>query len=427
MKRIVLLLAAFVLSAIFPQTVFASTCADANDIGKTFCTCDDGAVQSELPGSSFTADSCNSGCWDNGSDSWALSECVDPDPTDPTIDPIDQDNVSDPTLVNVMTTTDTAAPATKAPDFVTPNLNVPIPGFEKDGNVNNGFISPTQSADKTSVSVNFLADYINAIYGWILGAAALVAVVMMMIGGLQYIMARGKSKYIEAAKTRITNAITGMVLLLAAYSLASLIDPRLVNPKSLTVQYVPYIFVSTEDTGSDVAALTLPDPAGGTNGVPYYSQRSYNDIYGASCSGSPTIKSSGCGPTSAAMVLSFYGVSADPVSTAAAFEADGYRVCGSGTAYAAFSNSSIIKNNGLVGKSIPINQHSVIEGYLAENKPIIISVGKSRFTNGGHFMVLTGINSDGDFMLNDPNSGYKTATKDEIYDAIKFAVYISKK
>jgi hypothetical protein len=42
-------------------------------------------------------------------------------------------------------------------------------------------------------------------------------------------------------------------------------------------------------------------------------------------------------------------------------------------------------------------------------------------------MVLTGIAENGDFMLNDPNSGYQSATQAEIFAAIKFAVYIHPK
>lgn len=90
----------------------------------------------------------------------------------------------------------------------------------------------------STTEVGNLPTYINALYAWLLPAASLVAVVMMMIGGLQYIMARGKSKYIEAAKTRITNAITGLVLLLSAFVLLNLIDPRFTRFQSLQVPLI---------------------------------------------------------------------------------------------------------------------------------------------------------------------------------------------
>ena len=83
-----------------------------------------------------------------------------------------------------------------------------------------------------------LPTYINVIYTWLLPAASLIAVVMMMLGGLQYVMSRGKSKYIEKAKTRITNAITGLVLLLSAFVILNLIDPRLTALNTLKIPMI---------------------------------------------------------------------------------------------------------------------------------------------------------------------------------------------
>ena len=92
-----------------------------------------------------------------------------------------------------------------------------------------------------TTSVGNLPTYINVLYAWLLPAASLVAVVMMMIGGLQYVMARGKSKYIDAAKTRITNAITGLVLLLSAFVLLNLVDPRFTRFQSLQVPLIKQV------------------------------------------------------------------------------------------------------------------------------------------------------------------------------------------
>lgn len=93
----------------------------------------------------------------------------------------------------------------------------------------------------STTEVGNLPTYINALYAWLLPAASLVAVVMMMIGGLQYVMARGKSKYIDAAKTRITNAITGLVLLLSAFVLLNLVDPRFTRFQSLQVPLIKQV------------------------------------------------------------------------------------------------------------------------------------------------------------------------------------------
>lgn len=103
-------------------------------------------------------------------------------------------------------------------------------------------------ADDTAIALNVpigsisevqsFASYIGIIYDWLLPAGALIAVVMMMFGGLQYILSRGKEKYISKGKERITNAITGIILLLSVFVLLNLIDPRLTILNSLKVPLI---------------------------------------------------------------------------------------------------------------------------------------------------------------------------------------------
>ncbi|MEK9155518.1 MAG: pilin [Patescibacteria group bacterium] len=91
--------------------------------------------------------------------------------------------------------------------------------------------------------VENLPVYINAVYAWLLPAGALVAVVMMMIGGIQYVMSRGKEKYISKGKDRITNAITGLVLLLSVFVILNLIDPRLTSLNALKVPLIKEVVI----------------------------------------------------------------------------------------------------------------------------------------------------------------------------------------
>ncbi len=305
----------------------------------------------------------------------------------------------------------------------TPNLAVPIPNLtftpllEKDG----------------KLTVSWLGDYISGLYTYMLGFSVTLAIVMMMMGGLQYVLSAGGA-HAKAAKERIKNAAIGLVLLFAVYLLLFIVNPNLTVLKALTFKKIKPVFISTENTANDVTSLHLPVPTGtGTNSVPYFSQRNYDNTYGA-CG---TIRTSGCGPTSAAMVLNFYHASVDPPTVARAFADAGYRACprGSnpdcskcaGTAYAAFSESDIINQNGRLTSTV-LNQgdRDGILKLLADGKPILISIGPSRFTSGGHFMVLTGY-KNGKIQLNDPNSALNDATPDEIFAAIKFAVLIQPK
>jgi hypothetical protein len=87
-------------------------------------------------------------------------------------------------------------------------------------------------------SFNSIGDYISAVYQMLVPFMAIVAVVMIMIGGLQYILARGNPKAITQAKERITKAVIGFVLLLSAYALANLLDPSLTHLRQLRIPLI---------------------------------------------------------------------------------------------------------------------------------------------------------------------------------------------
>lgn len=114
------------------------------------------------------------------------------------------------------------------PDPIVPELNIDIPGLE--------FSTPVLS--QGNVQVNFIGEYIAALYQWIIYAAAIVAVVLMMIGGLQWMIAGGNAAGISKAKKRISDAITGLVLILAAYTIAFYIDPSTTQFNSLNLKVI---------------------------------------------------------------------------------------------------------------------------------------------------------------------------------------------
>lgn len=93
-------------------------------------------------------------------------------------------------------------------------------------------------------TVSSFSEYISLLYAFLIPVASLIAVIMMMVGGLEWMLSAGNPTRIEKAKSRITNALIGVVLLLSAYSIAYLIDPNLVSfnelrlPKIRTVTYL---------------------------------------------------------------------------------------------------------------------------------------------------------------------------------------------
>jgi len=106
-------------------------------------------------------------------------------------------------------------------------LKVVIPGTEE---VGGELIKQEQIAGP--------AEYILAIYRFGMLAALLLAMLMIVIGALQYSTSGGDSSKISDAKDRIYKAILGVTLLFGAYILLRTINPELVllkNPELTSV------------------------------------------------------------------------------------------------------------------------------------------------------------------------------------------------
>lgn len=145
-------------------------------------------------------------------------------------------------------------------------------------------------------------------------------------------------------------------------------------------------------------AQTIGDIAEGE--IPLLIQ--WDERWGYSSYGDSTIAVSGCGPTALAMVVS--GLTGDPAITpfqvAKYSEENGYYAGSEGTSWALMSEAGY--GYDVWSREIPLVENNMIEE-LQIGHPIICSVKKGDFTEGGHFIVLTGV-KDGKFQVNDPNS-----------------------
>lgn len=95
-------------------------------------------------------------------------------------------------------------------------LNVPIPGIPNEGlSVGNG--------------TDALGQYIQAWYGFVIGAVGILATVMIMWAGFKWLTSRGNSKTISDAKEIIWSSIIGLLIAFLSYTILHLIDPDLTN------------------------------------------------------------------------------------------------------------------------------------------------------------------------------------------------------
>lgn len=119
--------------------------------------------------------------------------------------------------------------------------------------------------------VQGIGGYINAFYRWILGAAALFAVIMIMVGAVQYMMSGGSSHGVGEARKRIFGALIGLVILLGAYLILNTVNPQLLTLKLPQIPKVRGIETPSAgnscDSYADRGYTIKPQPAQGKCGV----------------------------------------------------------------------------------------------------------------------------------------------------------------
>ncbi|MDD4607340.1 MAG: transglycosylase SLT domain-containing protein [Patescibacteria group bacterium] len=81
----------------------------------------------------------------------------------------------------------------------------------------------------TTKIVHNLSDYIAAIYNYALYAIVILAVVMIIYAGFMWILAAGNASKIDNAKTKITEAIVGLILAFASYLILYAVNPEILS------------------------------------------------------------------------------------------------------------------------------------------------------------------------------------------------------
>lgn len=141
--------------------------------------------------------------------------------------------------------------------LIEPTLSVPIPNlrFSETKVIN------SSSGDFEDVRIPWIANYIQGVYDYAIGIAAVLAAAMMMIGGFQYLVAGGDSGKVSEAKKRITDALVGLVLALGAYVILTTVSGNLVNLPDIRLQMlerIPYVVEEGGDTDDDGNPSAIP-------------------------------------------------------------------------------------------------------------------------------------------------------------------------
>lgn len=122
-------------------------------------------------------------------------------------------------------------------DIITPNLGINIPDVElAQGAEQNGYLS-----------LPFLGNYIAGLVRYLMGAAGVLAGIMVTVGGLQYLLAAGNKSAIDTALKRIKNALFGLALALGSYLILYTISPQIVTFRALRLEAVQQAILSVRE------------------------------------------------------------------------------------------------------------------------------------------------------------------------------------
>ncbi len=140
-----------------------------------------------------------------------------------------------------------ATTAFKAPEFEIPRMQIQIPGMDDLSKIN----CLPGAGGAYFCEIPWLGEYVAGLYNYALGIAGILAAIMLMAGGLLWLISAGDASKITQAKDLIIGAITGLIILAASYLILIQINPGLVNLKSISVSYIPKVELIANGSDSD--------------------------------------------------------------------------------------------------------------------------------------------------------------------------------
>lgn len=113
----------------------------------------------------------------------------------------------------------------KGPMQFAPNVSIPGSEFKAGKSTD---VNPADTNANSDQSL-LLVRYIKAIYKFFVGIAGIVAVFMIVFGGVMWIFAAGSAEKINKAKEIIVGAVSGLVLAVGSYVILNTVNPSLVS------------------------------------------------------------------------------------------------------------------------------------------------------------------------------------------------------
>src|SRR3989344_9043702 len=132
-------------------------------------------------------------------------------------------------------------PIANAQSELRPDLQIKIGGWGQASDFADTVQTKCQSggSEIDCIKIQWIGQYVGAIYQYGISAAVILAVVSVMIGGFLWLVSAGSPDKVGRAKEFITAAIFGLVIALFSYLILQTVNPRLVASEPITAPIVP--------------------------------------------------------------------------------------------------------------------------------------------------------------------------------------------
>ena len=158
---------------------------------------------------------------------------------------------------------------------------------------------------------------------------------------------------------------------------------------------------STLESDLRLNAQSLSIPEGGMP-IPMLYQYNYTTTV-CTCNGRPrTAKSSGCGATVVSMLDAYINGNYDQTPYTVLYDAaESGMYAGKGLDY--YVVKRLVEKRGIEIECVIRSEDSMREA-LENDHPLILRMGPGEFTDAGHYIIVRGLDENGDALVNDPNS-----------------------
>lgn len=119
----------------------------------------------------------------------------------------------------------------KPPLFVAPELQIDLPTLTLTDKVQ----CTVGEGGSWECKIPWIGEYVKAIYDYGLGIAGILAAIVLMAGGVVWLISAGDASRVSLAKELISGSVTGLVILMSSYVLLIQINPELVNFRPIKI------------------------------------------------------------------------------------------------------------------------------------------------------------------------------------------------